>query len=80
MNRATSFMLQYTNWRFTQFPQHMKAEVVYRKFSPVPTASCAKARLMLLIINWQELPTLETVHEELEEQFEIMQVQINRLK
>lgn len=35
---------------------------------------------MLLIINWQELPTLETGHEELEEEFEIMQVQINGLK
>lgn len=35
---------------------------------------------MLLIINCQELPTLETVSEELEEEFEIMQVQINGLK
>lgn len=35
---------------------------------------------MLLIINWQELPVLETVHEELEEEFQMMQAQNNGLK
>lgn len=63
-----------------QFPRHMETEGLYCKFSPVPTDSWEKARLMLLIINQQELPTLETPHEELEEEFEMMQVQINGLK
>lgn len=35
---------------------------------------------MLLVISWQELATLETVHEELEEEFEMMQGLINGLE
>lgn len=35
---------------------------------------------MLLVINWQELATLETVHEELEEEFGVMQGLINGLE
>jgi len=39
-----------------------------------------KARLRLLVINRQELATLETAHEKLEEEFGIMQGLINRLE
>lgn len=40
-------------------------------------ASWAKARLTLLVINWQELASLEAVHEE---EFEMMQGLINGLE